>query len=256
MSDTLIIIPTYNECENIRAIAKAVLAAADDVNILFVDDNSPDGTGAIADEMAGDDSRVKVLHRAEKNGLGRAYIDGFRWALERGYEFIFEMDADFSHNPADIPRMRAAAWNAGLVLGSRYIDGIRVINWPLSRLLLSRGAGIYVKLITGMPFTDPTGGFKCFRRCVLEAIPLDCIESSGYSFQVEMTHTAWRIGCRIVEVPIVFEERRSGASKMSKNIIFEALGMVWKLFFRARFHRAPVCHVQPGGTRFKCCQSR
>ncbi len=255
MSDTLIIIPTYNERENVRAIAKAVFAAADDVNILFVDDNSPDGTGSIADEMAAADSRVQVMHRVEKNGLGRAYIAGFKWALERGYEFIFEMDADFSHNPADIPRMRAAVQESGLVLGSRYIDGIRIINWPLSRLLLSRGAGIYVRLITGMPFTDPTGGFKCFRRCVLEAIPLDRIESSGYSFQVEMTHTAWRIGCKIVEVPIVFEERRSGASKMSKNIIFEALGMVWKLFFRARLQRAPECHVQSGGDRFKCCQS-
>jgi dolichol-phosphate mannosyltransferase len=163
------------------------------------------------------------------------------------------MDADFSHNPADIPKLRAAAKDAGLALGSRYINGIRVINWPLSRLLLSRGAGIYVKLITGMPFTDPTGGFKCFRRCVLETIPLDGIESSGYSFQVEMTHTAWRIGCRIVEVPIIFEERRSGASKMSKNIIFEALMMVWKLLFRAYCHRAPVCHVQSGDSRFKCC---
>lgn len=256
MNDTLIIIPTYNERENIRPIAAAVFAESPDVDILFVDDNSPDGTGGIADEMAAADSRVKVMHRAEKNGLGRAYIAGFKWALERGYEFIFEMDADFSHNPADIPRMRVAIQDAGLVLGSRYIGGIRVINWPLSRLLLSRGAGIYVKLITGMPFTDPTGGFKCFRRCVLEAIPLDSIESSGYSFQVEMTHTAWRIGCRIVEVPIVFEERRSGASKMSKNIVFEALGMVWKLFFRARFRRAPVCLVQSGGGRFKCCQPR
>ena len=256
MSDTLIIIPTYNERENVRAIARAVFAAADDADMLFVDDNSPDGTGTIADEMAAADPRVKVLHRAEKNGLGRAYIAGFKWALERQYEFIFEMDADFSHNPADIPRMRAAAQDAGLVLGSRYINGIRVINWPLSRLLLSRGAGIYVKLITGMPFTDPTGGFKCFRRCVLETIPLNGIESSGYSFQVEMTHTAWRIGCRIVEVPIVFEERRSGASKMSKNIVFEALGMVWKLFFRARMHHAPACRVPSGTGRFKCGQPR
>lgn len=256
MSDTLIIIPTYNECENIRAIARAVFAAAADADLLFVDDNSPDGTGNIADEMAAADPRVKVMHRAEKNGLGRAYIAGFKWALERKYQFIFEMDADFSHNPADIPRMREAAKDAGLVIGSRYINGIRVINWPLRRLFLSRGAGLYVKLVTGMPFTDPTGGFKCFRRCVLEAIPLDSIESSGYSFQVEMTHTAWRIGCRIVEVPIVFEERRSGASKMSKNIIYEALGMVWKLYFRTWFHRVPVCHVQSGSGQFKCCQPR
>ena len=256
MNDTLIIIPTYNERENVRAIATAVFASSPDVDILFVDDNSPDGTGAITDEMAATDSRVKVLHRAKKNGLGRAYIAGFKWALERHYEFICEMDADFSHNPADIPKLRVAAQSAGLVLGSRYINGIRVINWPLRRLFLSRGAGLYVKLVTGMSFTDPTGGFKCFRRCVLETIPLDGIESSGYSFQVEMTHTAWRIGCRIVEVPIVFEERRSGASKMSKNIIFEALVMVWKLYFRARFRRAPVCRVQSGSGRFKCCLPR
>ena len=252
MNDTLIIIPTYNERENVRAIAAAVFASSPDVDVLFVDDGSPDGTGAIADEMAAADPRVKVMHRAKKNGLGRAYIAGFKWALERQYEFICEMDADFSHNPNDLPRLRVAAQNAGLVLGSRYLNGIRVINWPLRRLFLSRGAGVYVKLVTGMPFTDPTGGFKCFRRCVLEAIPLDGIESSGYSFQVEMTHTAWRIGCRIVEVPIVFEERRSGASKMSKNIIFEALGMVWKLYFRAKFRRAPVCHVQSDSGRFKC----
>ena len=252
MNDTLIIIPTYNECENVRAIARAVFAAADEADILFVDDSSPDGTGAIADEMASADARVKVLHRAEKNGLGRAYIAGFKWALEHQYEFIFEMDADFSHNPADIPRLRAAAQNAGLVLGSRYLGGIRVINWPLQRLILSRGAGVYVKWITGMPFTDPTGGFKCFRRCVLEAIPLDEIESNGYSFQVEMTHTAWRIGCRIVEVPIVFEERRNGCSKMSKKIIFEALSMVWKLRFRSWMGPPPVCPVKEGAGSFKC----
>ncbi len=254
MNDTLIIIPTYNERENARAIAAAVFASSPDVDVLFVDDSSPDGTGAIADELAAGDPRVKVLHRAEKNGLGRAYIAGFKWALERHYEFICEMDADFSHNPADVPKLRSAAKEAELVLGSRYIGGIRVINWPLRRLFLSRGAGVYVKLVTGMPFTDPTGGFKCFRRCVLETIPLDKIESSGYSFQVEMTHTAWRIGCRIVEVPIVFEERRSGASKMSENIIFEALIMVWKLYFRARFTRTPTCRVELGGARFKCCQ--
>ena len=251
MNDTLIIIPTYNERENVRAIAGAVFVSSPDVDILFVDDNSPDGTGAIADELAAGDSRVKVLHRAEKNGLGRAYIAGFKWALERHYEFICEMDADFSHNPADVPKLRAAAKEAGLVLGSRYLNGIRVINWPLSRLILSRSAGVYVKLVTRMPFTDPTGGFKCFRRCVLETIPLDKIESSGYSFQVEMTHSAWRIGCRIVEVPIVFEERRSGDSKMSRNIIFEALIMVWKLYFRACFTRIPTC--PSGGARFKCC---
>lgn len=250
MNDTLIVIPTYNERENVCAIAGAVFKNMPAADLLFVDDNSPDGTGKLADELAAADSRVHVMHRAAKNGLGRAYIAGFKWALERHYRFICEMDADFSHNPADLPRLHEAAQQAGLALGSRYINGIRVINWPLSRLLLSRGAAIYVRMITGMPFTDPTGGFKCFRRCVLEAIPLADIESSGYSFQVEMTHTAWRIGCPIVEVPIVFEERRSGASKMSKNIIYEALGIVWKLFFRAHFKSRPVCRV-PAENR--CC---
>jgi dolichol-phosphate mannosyltransferase len=254
MNNTLIVIPTYNECENVRQIARAVFTVADDVDILFVDDNSPDGTGVIADEMAAADPRVNVMHRQQKNGLGRAYIAGFKWALERNYQFIFEMDADFSHNPADIPRMRDAAKDAGLVIGSRYIGGIRVINWPLNRLILSRGAGIYVKLITGMPFTDPTGGFKCFRRCVLKAIRLDEIVSNGYSFQVEMNHTAWRIGCPIVEVPIVFEERRSGASKMSKKIIFEALGMVWKLKVRSWFQRPHRCSGEPSADGFSCCR--
>lgn len=255
LNDTLIIIPTYNERENVRVIASAVFARAPDAAILFVDDNSPDGTGAIADEMAAADPRVKVMHRAEKSGLGRAYIAGFKWALEHHYEFICEMDADFSHNPADIPKLRAAAKDAGLVLGSRYLNGIRVINWPLRRLFLSRAAGIYVKLITGMPFTDPTGGFKCFRRCVLEAIHLEEIISNGYSFQVEMTHTAWRIGCRIVEVPIIFEERHNGTSKMSKKIIREALWVVWKLLFRSGFRPVHPCPVTPSTDGFKCCQS-
>ncbi len=254
MSDTLIIIPTYNECQNVRPIAQAVLDASPDVNILFVDDNSPDGTGSIIDGLVASDERIHVMHRKEKDGLGRAYIAGFKWALERDYELIFEMDADFSHNPKDIPAMRAAAETAGLILGSRYIGGIRVINWPLHRLFLSRGAGIYVKLITGMPFTDPTGGFKCFHRCVLEAIHLDEIISNGYSFQVEMTHQAWRIGCRIVEVPIVFEERHSGTSKMCKKIIWEALWMVWKLLYRAKFRRAHTCSVPENTAGFRCCQ--
>jgi dolichol-phosphate mannosyltransferase len=255
VNDTLIIIPTYNECENIRPVSEAVFRAAPDVDILFVDDASPDGTGAIADELAAADGRVHVLHRTGKEGLGRAYIAGFRRALERHYEFIFEMDADLSHNPADIPRFREAAQNAGLVLGSRYKDGVRVINWPLSRLLLSRGAALYVRMITGMPFTDPTGGYKCFRRCVLERIDFSRIDSNGYSFQVEMTHSAWRAGCPVVEVPIVFEERRSGESKMSGNIIFEALVMVWKLMFRSRFRKAPACNRDRSRASFSCAQS-
>ena len=243
MKNALIIIPTYNERENVRAIARAVLEGIPKANVLFVDDNSPDGTGDIADELAAADERIHVLHRKSKDGLGRAYLAGFRWALERDYEFIFEMDADFSHDPKAILQFLDAAKNADLVLGSRYVGGIRIINWPLHRLFLSRGAGMYVKLITGMPFTDPTGGYKCFRRRVLEAIDLDHINSNGYSFQVEMTHRAWMKGFKIVETPIVFEERRSGESKMSKRIVFEALAEVWRLFFSARCRRKPP--VQP-----------
>jgi len=239
MSDTLIIIPTYNERENARPIAHAVLDASPDVNILFVDDNSPDGTGAIIDGLVVADERIHVMHRKEKDGLGRAYIAGFKWALESDYEFIFEMDADFSHDPKAIPQFIEAAHDADLVIGSRYIGGIRIMNWPLSRLMLSQGAGLYVRIITGMPFTDPTGGFKCFRRRVLEDNDLDQIKSNGYSFQIEMTHQAWMKGFKIVETPIVFEERRSGESKMSKNIVFEALSEVWRLFFSARCRRKP-----------------
>ncbi|MFA7158138.1 MAG: polyprenol monophosphomannose synthase [Kiritimatiellia bacterium] len=232
MEKALIIIPTYNEAENVRAIAAAVFSACDGAHILFVDDNSPDGTGKIADEMAAADSRVRVIHQEDKRGLGRAYIAGFKWALARDYDLIFEMDADFSHNPSEIPKFIAAARGADLVLGSRYVNGIRIINWPLSRLFLSQGAGTYVRLVTGMPFSDPTGGYKCFRRPVLEAIDLDRIKSNGYSFQIEMTYTAWKLGFRVEEVPIIFEDRRSGHSKMSSNIIREALWMVMQLRLR------------------------
>ena len=237
MNDALVIIPTYNEKENALAIAAAVLREAPWADILFVDDNSPDGTGQILDTLADREPRVKVLHRQGKEGLGRAYIAGFQWALERTYEFIFEMDADFSHNPADLKRLREGAMHADLVLGTRYKDGIRVVNWPMHRLLLSKGAAIYVRLVTGMPFTDPTGGFKCYRRAVLETIDLSSIHSNGYSFQVEMTHSAWRAGFYVNEIPITFEERREGASKMSGDIVREALYMVWKLLYRAGFHR-------------------
>jgi dolichol-phosphate mannosyltransferase len=237
MNDALVIIPTYNEKENARSMADAVLREAPWADLLFVDDNSPDGTGQILDSLAAREPRVQVLHRKGKEGLGRAYIAGFQWALERHYEFIFEMDADFSHNPADLQRLRAGAERADLVLGTRYKDGIRVVNWPLRRLLLSKGAAIYVRLVTGLPVTDPTGGFKCYRRAVLECIELPAIRSNGYSFQVEMSHTAWRAGFLINEVPIIFEERREGASKMSGGIVREALLMVWKLLFRARLRR-------------------
>ena len=240
MSDTLVIIPTYNEKENAEPIARAVLAACPEADLLFVDDNSPDGTGQLADRLAAAEPRIHVLHRQQKQGLGRAYLAGFRWALERPeYQFIMEMDADFSHDPKAVPQLRAAARKADLVLGSRYVGGIRVINWPLNRLILSTGAGLYVRLITGMPFYDPTGGFKCFRREVLAAIDLDGIHSNGYSFQIEMTHTAWHLGFQVAESPIVFEERREGQSKMSGGIINEALFMVWKLLARCGYRRHP-----------------
>jgi len=239
MNEALVIVPTYNEKENIRGVAAAVEQACPQADLLFVDDGSPDGTGQIADGMAARDPRVHILHRERKQGLGRAYLAGFRWGLERHYNFLFEMDADFSHSPQDLPRLLEAAGAADLVLGSRYVGGIRVINWPLSRLMLSKGAAWYVKRITGMPFTDPTGGFKCYRRAVLETIPLDDIKSNGYSFQIEMTHQAWRRGFRIVEVPIVFEERRSGQSKMSTGIVGEALWLVWKLLIRSGMSRRP-----------------
>ncbi|MBU0676479.1 MAG: polyprenol monophosphomannose synthase [Verrucomicrobia bacterium] len=248
MNSALVIIPTYNEKENVRPIASAVMAVSAELDILFVDDNSPDGTGDILDEMRAEDARIQVLHRRDKQGLGRAYIAGFHWALERDYKFIFEMDADFSHDPAAIPHFLSAMADADLALGTRYLGGIRVINWPLARLILSQSAGLYVRMITGMPFTDPTGGYKCFRREVLERIDLDRITSNGYSFQIEMTHTAWMLGFRIAEVPITFEERRSGNSKMSSEIVREALRMVWKLFFKAGGRRRPRSDGRkPGG---------
>lgn len=242
----LIIIPTYDERENVAAMSEAVLSQVPDANILFVDDNSPDGTGAVEDGIAAKDKRVFVMHRAGKEGLGRAYIAGFKWALERDYELICEMDCDFSHDPKALPGLlQAARSGADLVLGSRYIGGIRVMNWPMSRLLLSTGAACYVKLITGMPVNDPTGGFKCFRRAVLQAIDLDRITSNGYSFQIEMTHTAWIKGFKIKEIPIVFEDRRSGYSKMRANIAYEAITMVLRLWSRCGFRRSPRAGARP-----------
>jgi dolichol-phosphate mannosyltransferase len=204
-----------------------------------VDDNSPDGTGKLADELAAKHPNIHVLHRQEKIGLGRAYLAGFNWALERGYDFVFEMDGDFSHNPDDIPILLAAAQDADLVLGSRYLHGIRIINWPLSRLMLSKGAATYVATITGMPFTDPTGGYKCFQRRALQALNLEDVRSNGYSFQIELTHKLWRQGMKIVEVPIIFTERAQGHSKMSGNIIREAVLMVWRLWFQNGCRRKP-----------------
>jgi dolichol-phosphate mannosyltransferase len=239
VSDTIIIIPTYNERENLPNVVARVMQVPVSVDILVVDDNSPDGTGQLADEIAAKNPAVHVLHRAEKDGLGRAYCAGFKWALEREYEFIFEMDGDLSHNPDDIPAFLAAAKNADLVIGSRYSNGIRVINWPLNRLMLSLMAAKYVRIITGMPFTDPTGGYKCFRRNTLHAIDIDRIRSNGYSFQIELTHKAWRQGMRVVEVPIIFTDRFQGRSKMSGKIVIEALTMVWRLLAGNGLRRRP-----------------
>jgi dolichol-phosphate mannosyltransferase len=243
----LVIIPTYNERENLEVLTERVLSQPAPVDILVVDDNSPDGTGQLADALAQRNHRINVLHRKDKDGLGRAYIAGFKWALERGYEFVFEMDGDFSHNPADIPAFLAAAAHADLVLGSRYKNGIRVINWPLNRLLLSMGAAKYVQFITGMPVADPTGGYKCFRRRTLESIDLDAVRSNGYSFQIEMTHKAWRQGFRVVEVPIVFTDRFQGTSKMSSRIVREALWMVWRLWLQHRLRRSPTPRAAEAG---------
>ncbi len=236
----LVIIPTYNEADNVGPVSRAVLDNLPAAEVLFVDDNSPDGTGALADALAGAEPRIHVLHRTAKDGLGRAYIAGFKWALERDYALIFEMDADFSHDPKALPAfVSKVAEGADLVLGTRYAGGIRVINWPLNRLLTSMGAGMYVRAVTGLPVSDPTGGFKCFRRRVLESIDLDAVRSNGYSFQIEMTHTAWWLGFRIGEVPIVFEDRRVGQSKFNGKIAREAFFMVWRLAARHGFRRHP-----------------
>ncbi|HWD19691.1 MAG TPA: polyprenol monophosphomannose synthase [Verrucomicrobiae bacterium] len=239
MNNTLVIVPTYNERENLPVMADRLARLPVAVDMLLVDGNSQDGTAQLADELCAKLPWLHVLHEKGKNGLGRAYCAGFAWALQREYEFIMEMDCDLSHNPDDIPRLLEAAQNADLVLGSRYCDGIRVINWPLRRLLLSVGAARYVQIITGMPFSDPTGGFKCFRRRALQSINLEAIRSNGYSFQIEMTHKIWMKGMRVVEAPIVFTERLKGHSKMSGNIVREALAMVWRLWMQAGFRRKP-----------------
>ena len=239
MNNTVVIVPTYNERDNLPQMAERLLKLPVSVDLLIVDDSSPDGTGELADELAAKHPQIHVLHRATKDGLGRAYCAGFGWALERNYDFIMEMDGDFSHNPDDIPKYLEAIRDADLVLGSRYCNGIRVINWPLSRLMLSMGAARYVKFITGMPFTDPTGGFKCFRRRALESIDLNRVRSNGYSFQIEMTHKIWRQGMKVAEVPIIFTDRFQGTSKMSKNIVREALIMVWRLLFQNGLRRFP-----------------
>jgi dolichol-phosphate mannosyltransferase len=238
--EALVVIPTYNERENIERLIRALLALPVDLAVLVVDDASPDGTGRIVDELARSEPRVAVLHREKKLGLGTAYIAGFKWALARtDARTVFEMDADFSHDPAAIPRFLERIRDADLVIGSRYVEGVTVVNWPLSRLILSISANIYTRIVTGMPLHDATGGFKCFRREVLQALPLDRIKSDGYSFQIEMNFHAWKRKFRIVEIPILFTDRLVGASKMSRRIIWEAAFMVWKLRLASLQRRIP-----------------
>lgn len=228
--EALVVIPTYDESENIENVLRSILGLGIDIGVLVVDDSSPDGTGDIVERIASEDSRIQLIKRPTKMGLGSAYIEGFKWALSNtDARYIFEMDADLSHDPAEIPHFLEKIRGADVVLGSRYLDGITVVNWPLTRLFLSVGANIYTRIVTGMPLRDATGGFKCFRREVLEALPLDRIKSDGYSFQIEVNYLVWKRGYRMVEIPIVFVDRRSGASKMSRKIVWEAAFMVWKL---------------------------
>ena len=226
----LVIVPTYNERFNVARIIPAILAQDPSIEVLVVDDASPDGTGEVVDGIAANNPRVHVLHREGKLGLGTAYIAGFRWALERKYDLVFEMDADFSHNPDTLPDFLAAIKEADVVHGSRYQDGrVNVVNWPMSRLFLSYTANIYARGITGLPIFDATAGFKCFRRNVLESIDLSSVKSNGYAFQIEMSFRAWKRGFRLVEIPIIFVDRTEGVSKMSKKIVREAVWMVWRL---------------------------
>ena len=230
----LVIIPTYNERENITRIVSAVLDKDPRLEMLIVDDGSPDGTGDIVEKIGQENKRVHLLRRPRKMGLGTAYIAGFKWSLERGYDYTFEMDADFSHDPAHLPEFLKAIQTADLVLGSRYRNGkVTIVNWPISRLLLSYYANIYSRVVTGLQLWDATGGFKCFRRVVLESIDLNDVRSNGYAFQIEMSFRAWRKKFRIVEIPIVFVDRSEGTSKMSKAIVREAVWMVWRLRFWA-----------------------
>lgn len=231
MSDkALVIVPTYNERDNIIRLIDAVLSQDARIQVLVVDDGSPDGTGDAVRERTATDARVHLVSRPRKLGLGTAYVAGFRWALERDFEYVFEMDADFSHDPSHLPQFLESIAEADLVLGSRYREGkVTVVNWPMARLILSYAANIYARFVTGLPLYDATGGFKCFRRRVLQAIDLEDVRSNGYAFQIEMSFRAWHQGFRIVEIPIVFVDRTEGESKMSKKIVREAIWMVWRL---------------------------
>ncbi|MFN0061415.1 MAG: polyprenol monophosphomannose synthase [Myxococcaceae bacterium] len=239
MRPVLVCIPTYNESDNLEAIARAVLAADARVEVLVVDDSSPDGTGELADRLASLEPRVHVMHRARKEGLGRAYLEAFDWALSEGYAFVAQMDADFSHDPKALPALiDLASGDADLAIGSRYVAGGGTVNWGLLRRFISRGGSLYARTILGLPLRDLTGGFKCFRRSVLEALDLASVQSSGYAFQIEMTYRAVQAGFRVVEMPIRFEDRCAGRSKMSRRIFLEAVWRVWRIRFGASAGRA------------------
>ncbi|HEV2124521.1 MAG TPA: polyprenol monophosphomannose synthase [Chloroflexota bacterium] len=230
MQRALVVVPTYNESENLPRLLPAILAQDPRLEVLVVDDASPDGTGIVADQIGRTERRVHVLHRGGKLGLGTAYLAGFRWGLEQGYDVIFEMDADFSHDPSHLPQFLEAIETYDVVLGSRYLQGrVTVVNWPMGRLLLSYFANLYARWVTGLPIADATGGFKCFRSNVLSAIDLDSVESNGYAFQIEVSFRAWKKGFRIAEIPITFVDRDTGESKMSKHIVREAVWRVWQL---------------------------
>lgn len=228
---SIVVIPTYNEIDNIENLINAIHFSVPDTHILVVDDNSPDGTARRVQELMDTDKQLHLLWREKKMGLGTAYCAGFQYCLDNGFDVIMQMDADFSHDPNDLKRFLELIKDCDLVIGSRYVSGVNVVNWPLSRLILSYGANIYSRVVTGMPLMDGTGGFKCFRAEALKLIDLKEIVSNGYSFQIEMNYRMWRMGARIKEIPIIFNDRRSGISKMNKKIIFEAMWMVWKLRF-------------------------
>ncbi|NLO18329.1 MAG: polyprenol monophosphomannose synthase [Ignavibacteria bacterium] len=234
---SIVVIPTYNEIENIERIINKIHEVIPEMHVLVVDDNSPDGTSQAIEKMMSQDERVFLLKRAGKMGLGTAYCEGFTLALERNYEAIFEMDADFSHDPKELPNFLEQIKEHDLVIGSRYISGVNVVNWPLRRLVLSYGANIYSRIITGMPINDATGGFKCFRAEALREIDLKAIKSNGYGFQIEMNYKVWKNKGKIKEIPIIFIDRRSGTSKMNKKIIWEAIFLVWKLRFSSLFKK-------------------
>lgn len=235
MKKSIVIIPTYNEIDNIKRLIPSIIEQLPEADILVVDDNSPDCTGAYVLELSRQDDRIKLIQRNGKLGLGTAYVEGFKYMLSNGYDLAFQMDADFSHDPKELPVMLMMIENYDLVIGSRYVQGVNVINWPMRRLLLSYFANKYTRFVTGLPVCDATGGFKCFRKEVLQSIALDDIKSNGYSFQIEMNFKAWKHGFRIKEIPIVFYDRTEGHSKMSKKIVREAVFMVWKLRFRSFF---------------------